>query len=233
MRDYEVSANGDVVVYVADQNTLNRAELYIVNLANPGLSTRLNVPLTVNRDVIDFAISPDGSKVVYRADQDADDVYELYLVNVATPGAAVKLNSSLVAGGWVRAGFSFSPDGANVVYRADQDVFDTVDVVAFHIRPDGAHVAYIANQESAAVYELYDVELANPGVVTKLNPAMAGDGVFWFEYSLDSTHVIYAGGQDSDIAQLYSVGVQTPAVSTRLNGSLTAGGEVWDFAIVP
>ena len=84
--EYAVTRDGEAVVYTADEDTLNRRELYIVELDKPGKSTRLNVPLTVNRDVLDFAVSPDGKQVVYRADQDTSDVFEFYLVEVATPG---------------------------------------------------------------------------------------------------------------------------------------------------
>ena len=57
--------------------------------------------------------------------------------------------------------------------------------VSVQLRPDGQHVDYNANQENVGVWELYGVDHANPGTATKLSSAMAGIGVYDFDYSPD------------------------------------------------
>src|SRR5687768_6466408 len=46
VNEFQLTAAGDAVVYTADQTTVNRTELYVVSLANPGATTRLNTPLS-------------------------------------------------------------------------------------------------------------------------------------------------------------------------------------------
>lgn len=260
VHDFAVSPNGDFVVYAADQDTENRTELYLVNLANPGVATKLNAPLTINRDVTGFDISPDSSKVVYRADQDAPDVFDLFLVNVANPGSAVKVNAPLVAGGYVFAGFSFSPDSSQIVYRADQDVDETPEIfltniatpgtaqqlnpeltaggevsTAYRFSPDGTYVGYIADQEVDERQELFVVSVAAPRVSTKLNGPMTAEGdLCRFEFSHDSTRVAYCGDQETnDVEELFLVSLGSPGVSQKLNPTLVPGGNVgshYDFS---
>jgi Tol biopolymer transport system component len=247
-------------VYIADETTLNRRELYIVNIANPGNPVRINAPLTVNRDVIDFAVSPDGSQVVYRADQDADDVFELYRVNTAQPGNAVKLSGALTPNGWVRSGFVFSPDGAHVAYRADQEVVDRLELylvdvatpgsskklnsslvtggnvyTSFEFSPDSSTVGYVADQEQDDVLELFAAPIVTPGTTKKLNGTLtAGGDVCRFEWSPDSTRVAYCADQDTDeVMELYTVPLASPGQAVKVNPPLVSGGKVtsgYDFS---
>jgi Tol biopolymer transport system component len=260
VRDFEVSPSGDFVVYRADQNIENRTEVYLVNLANPGVSTKLNAALTVDRDVLDFTISPDGSRVLYRADPGPLDMYELFVVDVANPGSAVKVSAPLVAGGWVRAGFSFGPDSARILYRADQDADELTEIFltsiatpgtaqqvnpelvaggdvssVYSFSPDGTHVAYVADQEVDERQELFAVPVATPGVSAKLNGPLTADGdVCRFEFSHDSTRVAYCGDQETDgVMELFLVSLAAPGVSQKLNPQLVEGGKVsshYDFS---
>ncbi len=250
---YEFSSSSNTVVYTADENTADRTELYLVNLKIPGVSTRINTPLTVNRDVVDFVISDDGSKVAYRADQDSDNVYELYLVNVANPGVSMKLNGALVPGGWVRSGFGFSPDGTKVVYRADQEVVErlelyTVDVAspgnshkvnstlvsggnvytAFSFSPDSKTIAYVADQDTDEQLELYSAAAATPGTTLKMNRTLIPDGdVCRYEWSPDSKRIAYCADQETDgVMELYTVALDQPGQSVKMNAPLVSGGAV-------
>jgi Tol biopolymer transport system component len=248
------------VIYTADQNVLNRTELFFVDLAHPGVSTQLNAPLPAERDVVDFAVSPDGTRVVYRADQDTDGVDELYLVNVAMPGTAVKVSAPLAGGGTVRSGYAFSPDGTRILYRADQDEAGTTElyivdvdhpgvatrvnpalvdggdvVAAFEFSPDGSTIVYIADQDVDEVMELFAVSLDALGTSVKLNGAlMDGGDVCRFEVSPDSTRVAYCADQDADeTLELYAVELASPGQSVKLNPQLINGGSItgkFDFA---
>ena len=251
--DFALSADGKSVVYIADQDIDSRYELYRVSLATPGAATKLNPQLQVNRDVMDFVQTPDGGKVVYRADGPTVGLYDLYLVDLASPGAATKLSGAMTPGGSVRSGYSISPDGARVLYRADEDVVDRLELFSvaiaspgvsarmnsqlvasgnvssgFAFSPDSTHVAYVADQDVDGVLELYDTTVASPGVTSKLNgPLTAGGDLCNFTFSPDSQRVAYCADQDKDeVTELYSVALSAPGASTKLSPALVAGGNV-------
>jgi Tol biopolymer transport system component len=263
---YHFSPDGTKVGYVADQEVDERQELFVVSVATPGVSSKLNGPMTAEGDICRFEFSHDSTRVAYCGDQETDEVMELFLVSLDAPGVSQKLNPALVPGGNVGSHYDFSADDTFIVYEAEQEVVDRnelyrVDLSApgvatklnapivggggfydnvfyngvytFSIRPDGQHVVYVANQESGSVWELYDVDLVNPGAATKLSPAMAGIGLWDFRYSSDGERVVYSAAQDSEFFDLYDIEVSKPAVATKLNGTLAAGGDVWDFAIIP
>ena len=129
---FEISPDSSRVVYHADQDTVRVLELYSVPIAGPSSSgVKLNGPLVDGGQVLmyGFQISPDSSKVVYRADQETDNVDELYSVPTTGPASdGVRLNDPLVAGGDVYFDYQISPDSSQVVYQADQDTDDVVEL---------------------------------------------------------------------------------------------------------
>lgn len=251
--DFYVMPSGDSVVYTADQDILGRYELFMVSLANPGVSTRMNAPLTPNRDVLDFTVSPDGTKIAYRADVDADDAYELYLVDVQKPGMAVKLNGTLAPNGWVRSDYKFSPDSTQVLYRADGDVADVLELYLVNIAspgqpqkvngtlvaggdvlnefmfsPDGATIGYIADQETDETLELFVVPTSALGNSMKVSGPLVADGdVCRFKFSPNSERVAYCADEKTDgVIELFTVSLAAPEQSVKLNPTLVAGGRV-------
>jgi len=181
----------------------------------PGVSPKLNSPLVADGDVgaQSYEFGPNGDFLVYLADQDTDGVSELYRVERAMPGVTVKLSDTMVSGGEVLSAVNDQP--------------------SFRISPDGLQLTYIADQDTDEVFELYSVDLATPGVSTKLNPPMADAGAFLLDTTADSLQVIYIAAQDSAAPELYRVEIAGPGASTKLNDSLTAGGGVFDFSIAP
>ncbi len=149
---YRFSPASDAVAYVADEDTNNIDELYLVELASPAVSIKLNGALVAGGDIDrGIAFSLDGAQVVYTADQDTDEVVELYQVSRATPGDTDKLNSTLTTGGNVLfQGFETSSDGKQLVYLADQDVDED--------------------------FELYMVDLETPGSTVKASPPLPSGG---------------------------------------------------------
>lgn len=255
--EFDISPDGNRVVYVARQDTINQFELYSVAITG-GPTVKLNTPFAPFNgfaSVVDpFKISPDSSRVVYHADQDTNFVFELYSVPI-TGGANTKLNSPLVLSGDVTH-YNISPDSSHVVYRADQDTNDffelysipiaggavtklnnpqngQVDNFFIEISPDSSRVVYVAETNFLGK-ELYSVPLAG-GVVTKLNaPFVPGSGLDSqqpFEISSDSSRVIYLADQNTNgVMELFSVPLMGGVV-TQLNSTLVLGGNVIKYQI--
>jgi len=225
--DFQITPDGSKVVYIADQNTDNVFELFVVPIEG-GAPLKLNAPLVANGDVLNparffeavaFQISPDGSRVVYSADQNIDDVFELFSVSI-NGGPVVKLNGNLTSDGDIEL-FKISPDGTRVVYFADQDINDVpelfsvpinggavvklnTDLVAgrrvfpfFDISSDSSRVVYSADQSIEGEEELFSVALSG-GTQTKLNSANE-TGVF-VQISPDGMHVLYRGVRNGSIS---------------------------------
>ena len=246
---FGISANSTRVVYRADQQTDEVVELYSVPIAGPASSgVKLNGGLVTGGDVRGFKLSPNSARVVYWADQQTDEVYELYSVPIGGPASSgVKLNGALVAGGDVGDGFGLdfafyiSPNSARVVYRADQQTDEVVelysvpiagpassgvklngalvgggDVYEASISPNSARVVYRADQQTHFVYELFSVPIGGPASAgVKLNGAIVSGGWVTFEgarISPDSARVVYqADQQTNEVFELYSVPIAGPA----------------------
>jgi hypothetical protein len=184
-------------------------ELYVVDLAVPGVSAKVNPPLVADGDVqsATFRFGPDSDFVVYRADQDVDGDNELYRVELATPGVSAKINEPLPPGG---------------------------DVSFFRINPDGLQLIYAADQDTEGVAELYNVDLSTPGMATKLNPERDGTQISQIEINEDGTQAFYLADQDTPgTGELYRVDLASAGTATKINSTLPANGSLFDFAISP
>jgi hypothetical protein len=264
---FGISANSTRVVYRADQQTDEVFELYSVPIAGPASSgVKLNGALDTAGDVVGFRLSPNSARVVYQADQQTNEVYELYSVPIGGPASSgVKLNGALVLGGDVRftSGFQISPNSARVVYFADQQIDEVVELYSVPIggpassgvklngalvaggnvfeagiSPNSARVVYRADPQTVFVTELYSVPIGGPASAgVKLNGALvAGGRVGRASISPNSARVVYtADQQTNDVNELYSVPIAGPAsAGVKLNGPLVANGDVHvAFAISP
>jgi Tol biopolymer transport system component len=255
------SPDGSWILYGADPDTETVSELYVVATATPGTATKVNPPYSGDSDLCNWKFSPDSTRIVYCADEDTAGVLELYLVDIGALGVSAKLNPPLVSGGDVEAGFAFSADSSFLAYRADQDTDETRelyrvdlaspgvaekvnsalpdfgggvtgDVFAFRIRPDNLAITYSADQVTNGIIELFEVDVSDPGVSTKVNPDLAGSTAHPFEYSADGTRLVYAADQDtSGEAELYVVEVAALGAATKVSSPLVTGGTVQEFRI--
>jgi Tol biopolymer transport system component len=179
---FEISPDSQRVVYSADQESDNVAELYSVPIGGPASAgIKLNGPLVAGGNVGDLPqISPDSRYVVYYADQDADNVFELYSVPIGGPASAgIKLNAQLAA---------------------DQSVFE------FQISPDSSRVLYSTHQEVARLYAIYTVPSGGPPDAARRldDPTAAGGSAYDFQISPNSRHVVYRADQDTKgVIELY------------------------------
>jgi Tol biopolymer transport system component len=208
-----------------------------------------------------FVISPDSRTVAFVVDKDSDDVEELYAVPISGTNP-IKLNPPLVNGGDVLAfRFAFTPDSQAVIYLADQEVDNRVEMFRvpvmggeavklspplvaggnignFEIDTKNGRIVYLADQETNEMYELWSIPLAG-GQPTKLNGALApGGNVGVFRLDPLSNRVVYTAEQEiNGKYELYSAPVGGGSL-VKLSPPivLTGGGDVGiydQFAVNP
>ena len=107
------------IAYIADQNALDRLELFSAFRTGAGLPRLVSDLGLSSSDVEKFAWSPDSDLIGFRADQDIDNVIELY---TAPPNGSVNytISNTALTGGQVQQ-FLWEPSGAGIGFIADQD----------------------------------------------------------------------------------------------------------------
>lgn len=261
VQEFAFSHDGTRLVYASDQDTVGVREIYLVNFANPGVTTKINGPMPPSGDVATgFEFSPDDTQIIYPADVDINATFELFRVDVGLPGVATKVNSPFAAFSNLRTGHGYSPDGNWIIYAADQDldgvgelfVVDNSnlgtsikvhadygvdrDVCSWKFSPNSMKIAYCADQDTDGILELYSVDVASLGISTKLNPPLVSGGAVQsgaFQFSGDSTFIAYVADQDTDnLRELYRVELSAAGVAQKLNSPLIPAGDVRnDFEI--
>jgi len=233
------SPDGQRVIYVADQDMNDAAELYSVPSAG-GSPVKLHAPLGPHRCVQRlglswFVLTPDGSRVVFAQDtQAAGDRIELFSAPIDGSSPPLALTSTMVSGGSVTA-FELSADGASVVFVADALVngqFEALvapvdgsapplllstlggNVNRAGISPDSTRVVYAA---SAA----YSVPIDGSAAPLQLGTET---GVYDWRFTPDSQRVVYRNVDD--------------LVSARVDGSspgvtLASGLDGHQFDLTP
>ncbi|MEZ6063409.1 MAG: dockerin type I domain-containing protein [Planctomycetaceae bacterium] len=256
--DVSIAADSSRVVYRAEQATANVIDLHSVPLTG-GPSVRLNGPLGTDGDVYGFQVSPDSSRVVYLADETTDNVVELFSAPIASGGGSITVSDPLGATAGIFGDFQISPDSSRVVYRADLNVDNQIelfsasitatgtetqlsgslvdpnsDVDSFQISPDSSRVIYFADQDTVFQNEVYSVPLSG-GALVKLNAVLPTGGfISEAQISPDSTRVVYRGDATTDnVIELYSVPLAGGLSPVTLNGPLVAGGDVTSFRFSP
>lgn len=146
-------------------------------------------------------LSPDGSRVVVTNDPDGDDDFDLFSRPTDGSGQTARIAFPSLPGAKIRDDFRITPDGLRVIYRADNDVLDRVELYSvpidggqavklnpplaanrnvlagLHFTPDGQNVIYLADQESNAVNELFLVPIDGSGPARKVSGPAIGGGI--------------------------------------------------------
>src|SRR5262249_35035121 len=134
------------VVYVADAES-DALELYVAPLDGSRNARKLDARLVSGGNVLPaFQLTPRGETLVYAADARADETVGLFQLPLVGARAATRPNAPFVEGG---------------------DVLVTSRGPVFAITPDGANVIYIADQDTNGVFELYESALEHPVVRTR------------------------------------------------------------------
>lgn len=251
--DFQISSNGQRVVYRADAVLDETFELYSVPTDGTGSSTRLS-GIMAGDVTAGFRISNDSSRVVYRADQATAGTFQLYSVPL-TGGSTTVLNGALGAGKDVEPGFAISPDSTTVAYRSDEDVNDVIELYSvpigggtptkingalvsggdvlgstaapdLEITPNSARVIYVADGTADGRNEIFSVPIGG-GTAVKLNRSLAAGGnVQNFRITADSNWVIYGADQDADTVDELLAAPTAGGTVVDVSGPLVFGGDV-------
>jgi len=216
--DFRVSSDGIWVAYVADQDTNDVFELYVV----PVDKTDSDDPVKISGDPMAgdgikekasgryaFQWAPDTSRVAYLADQTTAGVVELY---------------------------SNTPDGnsgttirLSVLFGTNRDVED------FAWSPDldnHRRIAYLADEQIVDVIELYTTEPDNSFSI-KINDGLGpGRNVTDFEWAPDASRIAFIADKVVGVFELYTT-FPTTTIDVLVSGSLAVTSDVLNFKWSP
>ncbi len=167
--------------------------------------TKLDAATFVTDRVVDHALLPDGRVVIVGA-LETEGVVELYVTS-PRGGAPTKLSPALAAASNVFPGIVVSRDGSAILFRSDL--------------------------ETPGIAELYVVHVAAPGVITKVNGALAATGQVSrvFALSADGHRAAYVADEDTaGLEEAYTVDLTAAApAAVKLNPAITQS--VFDLAL--
>ena len=124
--EYDITPNNLGVIFIADGRTDEVYELFGA-LINGSYITPLNLAHPSYAFVEDFEISNNSQFVVYRAP--IEETGPLYLLIVPSIGGVPQpVNPEPVFGGFVHPYYRITPDSKGIVYRADQDVDNQIEL---------------------------------------------------------------------------------------------------------
>lgn len=215
--DYRVSPDGTKIYYIADARTEGVDELYVVDIANPGVARLVSQDGRTNTgDDVDRAFwTPDSQSLVFVGDTETTAILEVFLADATGTGAAapVALNAPFVTGGDVSQGSSN---------------FSTDEVV---VDPQGRGVFFMADGLLGGEEELYFSAFTAPGTMINLSPNIAGTSdVNSFLVSKGGSLVVYSGDPTgSAIDEVYAVDASngtTFGAPQVVNGTLVTSGDV-------
>lgn len=201
---FSLSPNGKRLAYESDQEFNDSTSVYVVDVSGATPSTPVRVshpPTNTALDVFEAVWSPDSQRILFRGDMEFDLINELYVVDAtSTNPSPLKLNATLPASADVESNYQWTPDGRAVIFRADADVNDTIelwrvrissagnperlnqagfastsDVASFTISPDGTDIAFVADPVAGDVDTLYlvDISTVTAGAPVQVNATMA------------------------------------------------------------
>jgi len=250
---FAIDSTSSRTVYLANQDNPAAVELYSVPIEGGVSPTKLHPDLVSGQEVDSFAISQDGSFVVFRADFETSGIqYNLYYVPITGGVAPIKLNPDLASNRSVQE-FAISQDGSWVVYIADQDTDDVLElytitisspgsstrlnsglaaggkVESFLISNDSQYVVYLADEAADNHFELNKVAIAG-GIVTRVCPVATpatGYSVGAYKISENSSLIVYILQRDSGGYVLYCYGTGYG----RISQDPAAGGHVSGFQL--
>ena len=214
--DVAVSFDGRWVSYVADQNTDNVEEVFVVDISGgaPSAPIRVSGPPSSFTDNINVSWSPTANRLMYASDQEASNVYEVYYVDLTSgvPTPALKIHPPFPSFGRLAAGaaaLQWSPDGRWFAYRADTAV-------------DNAFEVEVVDMSTGTPGPPFDASLPRtPGLTTDA-----------FAFAPDSSAIAVRGeGLVDNADEVFVTDLTSPTPTpVSITGTPTAaGGQALDF----
>ena len=195
-------------------------QLYTLDLQHPlGLvpvNHRIRItkgPDISHTQVSGYAATSDGINVIFLADDDETrGVTNLFHSDLRTPGISTRLTD--IGDGQAIAGQSLP-----------------------QLAADGLHAYYLSNEFQPEVFEIVQVEVANPANKVRINTPLAfgpdssdNDFIELFALAPDGQHLLYQGrdadggnGGTTSLSELRVVDLSNPGVSTVISGTPTPG----------
>jgi Tol biopolymer transport system component len=167
-----------------------------------------------------FDVSSDGTRIVYSAASDVTSTrHNLFSVPVDASSSPVQLSNLTLSGTSVYGNWAITPDGARVVYLAEQQVRFRSELYSAPI--DGSSPAVKLN---STLVTGGDVGFASEGYGLSAYARITPDG----------SRVIYWADQTvNDRFDLYSVPTDGSAAPEKVNGALVTGGDIDRFQLSP
>jgi len=252
---FAVSPNGLIAVYVADQETVGRFELYSVPVAGSATPIKISTGLVFGAGDLGvgaFQISPDSTKVVFVADPTAgggaDDVFSVPIdgssapvqLNAATarPVTAFGISASSALVALFGTDSSFG-SGATELYKATIGVASSASqvsdvgqgnalgaVVSADFSPDSARLVYAADAGANDVFQWFSVATTATAPGTDVQLSAALGSVGVADISPNSARVVYTS--DDTTFGVQSVFSKPIGGGTRiqLNPAMAGSGAV-------
>ena len=179
VQKYQISDDGNLILYESRQPTFNQTELYAVPTDGSSTPTRLTNANEIGR-VSWSKLSPDHTRAVFSTSQtsEGNSVTKLYSVLTDGSAAPVEISGPLVAGGNVQISFSqphISSDSTTVTYLAHQDTHRPLEL--YNVPIDGSATAVKVNAplpENGSVVLLQSLAVSAQGIVYMVNEGTPG-----------------------------------------------------------
>lgn len=177
-----------------------------------------------------YSLTPDQETIIAIADLEANDnEFHLYTIKVST-GEIKKISGSLINGGDVKD-FTLSPDGTQVIFRADKDIDETIELYA--VKLDGTNLRKLNNPFVAGKSVQADYKISPDGNwVSYRDNSLVASGTDLFISSLNSSQVIkitnsvFSGASDA----LWSPDSQEIALRAEIDSTGCLGLYVYNIA---
>lgn len=245
VRKFALTADSSRAVFfgeIADGFGGSVSALYSVPLDGSAAPLQLTDP---NPDTsLSFELDPSGGRAVYEQNG-------IHSVPIDGSAAPIRLDGPFVPGGGLASDsprFRITPDGARVVYRADQLVDQRFElfgvpigggsatplsgampafagVFRYDVSPNSVGVVFTSDRATDEVVELFAASFG--GGVVRLGPTLpAGGDVADLRITPDDTRVVFrADGVVNNVFELFSMPI-TGGASTKLSETPVPGGEV-------
>ena len=229
LESWAASPDNQRVIYIANEDDPARSELYMVEYANPGASTKLSGTLSGSQQVVGFTLTEDGQHAVFlvRAGAPGSETEQLFSARANGTGSPVELTSPVAAPspGGVAIIFRTNLTGTHVIHSSatagGRQLFsvpvtggttETLSVeaafIGFDATRDGSTVVYFAGDLLGGPLNAVPVAGGTP-----VSLSGAGESVYRFTLTADSQSVVYA-------ARLADT--STRVVSTSIAGAFIA-----------